>query len=122
MTTAILIGIIVFSNSAGDILTTRAMKQVGEVSTMNPRELLSIVRKVLPNRSFLSGIFFFAVAFSAFLTVLSWADLSLVIPATALAYVVVALGAKFILKEAITLQRWAGILLVCLGVALISMP
>jgi drug/metabolite transporter (DMT)-like permease len=122
MTTAILIGIIVLSNAAGDVLTTRAMKQVGEVSTLKPRELLSIVWKVLPNMSFLSGIFFFTVAFSAFLTVLSWADLSLVFPATALVYVVGALGAKFILKETVTLQRWAGILIVCLGVALISMP
>ena len=122
MTTAILIGIIVLSNAAGDVLITRAMKQVGEISTLKPRELLAIVWKVLSDISFLWGVFFFTVAFIAFLTVLSWADLSLVFPATALVYVVGALGAKFILKETVTLQRWAGILIVCLGVALISMP
>jgi uncharacterized membrane protein len=120
--TAILIGIIVLSNAAGDVLITRAMKQVGEVSTMNPGELLRIVRKVFRNGNFLAGLLSLGAGFGAFLAVISWADLSFVFPATALVYVLGALGGKFILKETITLQRWAGILIICLGVALISMP
>jgi transporter family protein len=122
MKTVILIAVIVLADAAGDVLITRGMKQVGEVSTINPRVLLSIAHKVLMNKSFLSGILFFAVTFFSFLTVLSWADLSLVFPATSLVYVVSTLGAKFILKETVTFQRWAGILLVCLGVALVSLP
>jgi len=120
--TAILIAVIVLADSAGDVLLTRGMKQVGEISTIRWRELLAIARKVLGNRSFLSAIFFICVTFVSFLTVLSWADLSLVFPATSLIYVVSTLGAKFILGETVTLQRWAGILLVCLGVALTSFP
>ena len=120
--TAILIAVIVLADSAGDVLLTRGMKQVGEISTIRWRELLVIARKVLSNRSFLSAIFFICVTFVSFLTVLSWADLSLVFPATSLIYVVSTLGAKFILGETVTLQRWAGILLVCLGVALTSFP
>lgn len=120
--TAILIAVIVLADSAGDVLLTRGMKQVGEISTIRWRELLAIARKVLSNRSFLSAIFFICVTFVSFLTVLSWADLSLVFPATSLIYVVSTLGAKFILGETVTLQRWAGILLVCLGVALTSFP
>ena len=122
MKTAILIAVIVLADSAGDVLLTRGMKQVGEISTIRWRELLAIARKVLSNRSFLSAIFFICVTFVSFLTVLSWADLSLVFPATSLIYVVSTLGAKFILGETVTLQRWAGILLVCLGVALTSFP
>jgi len=120
--TAILIAVIVVADSAGDVLLTRGMKQVGEISTIRWRELLAIARKVVSNRSFLSAIFFICVTFVSFLTVLSWADLSLVFPATSLIYVVSTLGAKLILGETVTLQRWAGILLVCLGVALTSFP
>jgi len=122
MKTAIMIAIIVLADSAGDVLLTRGMKQVGEVSTIKLRELVIIGRKVLSNGNFLTAIFFIVVTFFSFLTVLSWADLSFVFPATSLVYVMGTLGAKFILKETITLQRWVGILLVCLGVALISFP
>jgi drug/metabolite transporter (DMT)-like permease len=51
---------------------------------------------------------------------LSWADVSFAIPATALSYVVGALGARFLLHERVTGARWAGVALVCLGVALLS--
>ena len=98
------------------------MKQVGEISTINPSALLAIGRKVITNRSFLCGLFFLAITFFSFLIVLSWADLSLVFPAKALVYVASTVGAKFILGETVTSQRWAGISLVCLGVALISLP
>ncbi len=122
MRTAGLIALIVFADSVGDVLLTMGMKQVGEISTINPRALLAVGRKVITNRSFLCGLFFLAVTFFSFLTVLSWADLSLVFPAKALVYVASTLGAKFILGETVTSQRWAGISLVCLGVALISLP
>ncbi len=122
MKTAILIAMIVLADSAGDVFITKGMKQIGEVSTLNLKVLLSTARRVLGNSSFLLGILFFSVTFFSFLAVLSWADLSLVFPATSLVYVVSTLGAKFILKETVTIQRWAGILMVCLGVALISLP
>jgi drug/metabolite transporter (DMT)-like permease len=121
MKTAILIAMIVLADSAGDVFLTRGMKQVGEISTLNPRALLSIGGRVIGNKSFLSGIFFITITFVFFLIVLSWADLSLVFPAKSLIYVLSTLGAKFFLKETVTFQRWAGILLVCLGVALVSL-
>ncbi len=122
MKTPILIAMIVLADAAGDVFITKGMKEVGEISTLNPRELLSIARKVLTNKNFLSGLFFLTVTFLSFLAVLSWADLSFVFPATSLVYVVSTLGARFVLKETITFQRWAGILFVCLGVALTSLP
>ncbi len=122
MKTAILIAVIVLADAAGDVLVTRGMKQVGEVSTVRPKALLSMAGKVMTNRSFISGILFFALTFFSFLTILSWADLSFVFPATSLVYVVSTLGAKFILKETVSFQRWAGIFLVCFGVALTSLP
>jgi drug/metabolite transporter (DMT)-like permease len=54
------------------------------------------------------------------LALLSWADLSYVLPVTSVGYVVVALIGKFLLNEEITPYRWTGILLVMAGVALVS--
>lgn len=122
MKTAVLITIIVLADSAGDVLLTMGMKQVGEISTINPRALLTIGRKVITNRNFLFGLCLVAVTFFSFLIVLSWADLSLVFPAKSSVYVASTLGAKFILGETVTFQRWVGISLVCLGVSLTSLP
>lgn len=122
MKTAILIAMIVLADSAGDVFLTKGMKQVGEISALNPRALLTIGGRVISNRSFLSGIFFMAITFVSFLIVLSWADLSLVFPAKSLVYVLSTLGAKFFLDETVNFQRWTGIVLVCLGVALTSLP
>ena len=121
MKTVALIAMIVLADSAGDVLLTMGMKQVGEISTIRPRALLIIGRKVITNRNFLSGLFFLAVTFFSFLIVLSWADLSLVFPAKSLVYVASTLGAKFILGETVSFQRWAGISLVCVGVFLTSL-
>jgi len=122
MKTAFLITIIVLADAAGDVLLTRGMKQVGEISTINPRALFGIGGRVITNKSFLSGIFFVTITYVSFLIVLSWADLSLVFPAKSLVYVLSTFGAKFFLEETVTFQRWLGIVLVCLGVALTSLP
>ncbi len=122
MKTAVLITMIVLADSAGDILLTMGMKQVGEISAINPRSLLTNGRRVITNRNFLLALFFLAVTFFSFLFVLSWADLSLVFPAKSLVYVVSTLGAKFVLGETVTFQRWTGISLVCVGVSLSSLP
>ena len=58
--------------------------------------------------------------FASYLTALSWADLTFVLPATAFGNVIVALLAKFWLHEAISIERWAGIVLITLGVAFVA--
>lgn len=121
MKTAIIIAIIVLADSAHDVLLTKGMKQVGEVSTIKPRELLLFARKVVSNKYFLAGFSCTLVYFFSFVAVLSWADLSFVFPATSLVYVTSTLGARFFLGERVSLQRWAGIILVCAGVALTSL-
>jgi len=120
--TAILIAIIVLADSAGDVLLTKGMRQVGEVSTFAPRALLAIARRAIRNHHFLASIVFMVTHFVGFLAVLSWADLSVVFPATTLVYVIGTLAAKFILQETISTHRWAGTMLVCLGVGLVSLP
>ncbi len=67
------------------------------------------------------GILCMAVSFFLFLALLSGEDLSFVLPATALAYVMSVLGAMYILKETVSASRWIGTLIICAGVALITL-
>lgn len=122
MMTAIMIVIIVLSNSAGDVFITKGMKRVGEISTLNPVELLKIFGQVFTSKDFPLGILCLAVSFFSFLYVLSWADMSFIVPATSIVYVFSVIGARLFLNEEINRMRWLGTLFVCLGVALICVP
>ena len=122
MKTALALSIIIFAGSLGDVLLAKGMKRVGEVSTLRLRELALIGTRVVRNAAFLLGLLCMTISFGAFLAVLSWADLSFIVPATSLSFVVSTLGAKWLLKERINRLRWIGTLLVCVGVALLSLP
>jgi uncharacterized membrane protein len=122
MMTAMMIVIIVLSNSAGDVFITKGMKKVGEISTLNPVELLRVFGQVLTSKDFPLGILCLAVSFFSFLYVLSWAEMSFIVPATSIVYVFSVIGARLFLNEEIDRRRWFGTLFVCLGVALICVP
>ena len=122
MKTALMITIIVFSTAASDVLIARGARQVKRLSVFKLSEIPVITPRILSNVSLLSGVLMAAASFFAFLIVLSWADLSLVLPATSLSYVIATLGSKIILRERINRLRWTGTFLVCAGVALISLP
>ena len=119
MRTALLLIVVVLAGTGGDIMLTHVMKKVarGEPWTWGiaPRR---IGRAVVDPQMWM-GIGLMALAFFAFITVLSWANVSLVVPATAANYIVGALGAKLLLKERVNKTRWAGVLLVAAGVALV---
>ena len=117
MKSAIMIAIIVFCTSAANVLIARGMKQVSNTRAKSPA-----VKRALSNANYLISIALMGLSFFAFLAILSWDDVSLVIPATSLEYVLSTIGAKYILKERISPLRWTGICLVCIGVALILLP
>ena len=122
MKTTLMIMVIVFSTAASDILIARGSRQVKSLSVFKLSEIVVIGRRILSNLSLLSGVLMASVSFFAFLIVLSWADLSLVLPATSVNYAITTFGSKLVLKERINRLRWTGTLFVCLGVALISLP
>jgi drug/metabolite transporter (DMT)-like permease len=107
---------IVFSASVGDVLLSVGMKQIGAISATRWLYLLFALR----NPFVVLGILFLLVFFSAYLTALSWADLTYVLPATSLGYVVVALLSKFLLHETVSASRWLGILLIAAGVGFVA--
>jgi len=114
--------IMVLSTTVGDILLARAMKQVGDLGLLRrTKGLAAAVRAAMLNPNMLAALFFFAVGFFTLLISLSWADLSLVVPATAsLTFVTNAIAAKLFLGENVDRRRWAANILVCLGVALLA--
>jgi len=119
MRTFVFLAIVVLSGTGGDIAVTYAMKQIGEVKNFSPRALLGVLWRALQSKWMWLAIALMAVAFFSLLALLSWADVSFVVPATAANYVVGAVGAKFLLNEHISRTRWAGSVLVAAGVALV---
>jgi drug/metabolite transporter (DMT)-like permease len=85
---------------------------------MNFSQILVVLRQIITNPAVLSGIACQAIAFVTFISVLSWADISFVRPATALTYISSMVGAKFLLKEEFGRERLFGITLIGFGVVI----
>jgi drug/metabolite transporter (DMT)-like permease len=116
------IAMIVLASTAGDILISHAMKQIGDLGELRERRgLLHVAKRVLRNGGFLSGLCFMACGFFSLLFALSWADVSLVGPASAsLTFVSNAVAARIFLRERVDHRRWTAALLVAGGVALLA--
>jgi drug/metabolite transporter (DMT)-like permease len=110
-------------STIGDVLLSRAMKQVGDLGELRKTAgLWIVIERILQTPSFLLGICTLALGFFSLLVGLSWGDLSLVVPASAsLTFVLNAIAAKFFLHERVDHRRWMAALLVAGGVALLAM-
>ena len=102
--------------SIGDALLKRGMIQFGSVNLRHPLHVITS----LGNPWILLGIVCLIAFFSSYLTALSWADLSYVLPATALGYVLVTLVGKYFLHENVSPLRWLGVLLISCGVSWVT--
>lgn len=114
---------IVTFSTAGDVLLSRAMKQVGDVGELRRRSgLLTVLARIARNPSFVLGVSSMAAAFYAMLFGLSWADVSLVVPAaTSLTFVTNAVAARIFLHERVDHRRWIAAVLVAGGVVLLAL-
>jgi len=118
MRTAAILIFVVVTGTGGEICLTHAMKLLGEVHDFRPRAIAAFVLRALRVSWLWIAVLLMASSFFAFLAMLSWFPVSFVIPATSLAYVAGAFGAKFFLGEHLNGTRWAGIILICLGVGM----
>ncbi len=107
---------VAFFAATGDGFIARGMKQVGNVSLHH----LAGIFLVVLNPIIALGVVFLLIFFSCYMTALSWADLTYVLPATSVRYVVLTLIAKFVLHENVSLTRWLGILLISAGVGFVT--
>lgn len=113
----VLAGITVFS-TLGDSLLARGMKDLGNVSVSLHN--FSVLLLAVLNPWVTVGILLLLAFFGCYMSALSWADLTYVLPATSLAYVLVALVGHFRLHEEISPTRWLGIALIAAGVGFVA--
>jgi drug/metabolite transporter (DMT)-like permease len=103
-------------NGAGDVMLKRGMENLGAIHLSRWTHIFN----AFLDPWILLGITLLAGFFYAYLTALSWADLTYVLPATALGYVVTAFLSRVFLHEAVSPWRWAGVLLITCGVGLVA--
>jgi drug/metabolite transporter (DMT)-like permease len=118
--TFLFLALMVLFNSAGDTLLSRGMKEVGEIRFGAPVLVWHELLRILGTGSIWLGIASLLSFFVCYLLLLSWADFSFVMPATASVFVVVPLLGAFLLHEHVSATRWVGVAIICIGVALVS--
>lgn len=112
----LILGLVSVSAPLGDTCLSRGMTHLPAISLAHPATLIAAVFTPW----IAAGIVMLIGFFASYLTALSWADLTFVLPATAFGNVIVALLSRFWLGEAISLERWAGIVLITLGVGFVA--
>jgi len=115
----VLFVMIIVVGTAGELCLGRAMKETGELQRFHPGAAASLLWRSLRVKWIWIGVAMMTLAFLSLLLLLSFEDVSFVVPVTALSYLVGALGGIFFLGERVEPQRWIGISLVCVGVTLV---
>jgi drug/metabolite transporter (DMT)-like permease len=111
----VLLAVIIFG-STGDSFLSRGMKQVGSIDIHH----ISSIFTAIANPWVILGIFFLLGFMASYMTALSFADLTYVLPATAISYINMTLISIFWLHEHVSAQRWAGVALIVAGVGLVA--
>ena len=104
----------------GHVLLSKGMKTVGDLTEAPAARVGGMVLSAITNPWLLLGVTLQASFFFMYITLLSRADVSKILPMTAFDYIVVAVLASLILAEPITPARWTGIGFIVLGVVLVS--
>ena len=119
--TVVVMLLAVLAATAGDILMSQGMRAVGEVRITGLASLWRTGVRIFTTGKIWAAITMMATFFFLWLSVLSWADLSLALPMTALTYVLNAALAGPLLGERVTLLRWIGTLLIFAGVVAVTL-
>ncbi len=105
--------------NAGDLLLKRGMSTIGAVE-FTASGLAHAFRLTVTNPTIWLGILFLLGFMICYMTVLSWADYSYVMPAGAFGYAVLTFLAVIFLHESVSPRRWVGVILICIGVLLVG--
>jgi drug/metabolite transporter (DMT)-like permease len=117
----LLVALMVGSTTAGEVLQAMGMRHHGEIRDFRPTALGRAAALLARNRYVIGSVAAMAVSFFAFMKLLSFANLSFVVPVSAVTYVLETVLAKYVLREHVNWLRWAGASLVICGVALVSL-
>lgn len=118
----LLVGVIVLCNALADLLSTAGMRRYGKVRDLHPGGMRRLMSGLARNRYVIGGVVANALGFFGLMSLLSSAELSFAVPATAASVVLETGLAKVVLKEEVHWQRWLGALAIACGVALLALP
>ena len=118
----LLVGIVMLCNCCADLMNTAGMRLHGKVEDLSPNGLARLIRRLTRNRYVIGGFLANAAGFFALMALLSVANVSFAIPATAGSFVLETALAKLLLKEDVHWQRWLGSSVIACGVALLTLP
>ena len=105
--------------NAGDLMLKRGMMHIGAVQ-LSLSGLTHALRLTITSGDIWLGILFLTGFLLSYMTVLSWADYSYVMPAGAFGYALLTLLAVIFLHESVSLVHWVGVMLICIGVLLVG--
>ena len=117
-TLVMILAMVVCANT-GDLLLKRGMTKIGAVE-ISASGLQQAFLATITNGSIWIGIVFLTGFMLSYMTVLSWADYSYVMPAGAFGYALLTLLAVVFLHENVSPRRWVGVVLICIGVLLVG--
>lgn len=118
--TLVLVMIAALLGGSGHVMLAKGMKTVGDLTEAPTHHLGAMIAHALSSPWVLLGVAFQASFFAMYLTLLSRADVSKILPMTAMDYIVVVFLAQVLLAEAVTPARWVGVGLIVAGVTLVS--
>ena len=114
----LLIGLVF--ESTGIVLLKKGMSEIGEIQALTPAAIGHALKAGVTNTQILLGVFFQALFFACLLILMSKSDISFLWPLTALSFVFATVAAMIFLNERVSPTRWAGVVLIMAGAALIS--
>ena len=117
--TLVMVLAMVVCANVGDLMLKRGMSQNGAVQ-MTGAGVAHAFQLTVTNGTIWVGIFFLTGFMVVYMTVLSWADYSYVMPAGAFGYALLTLMAVIFLHESVSPRRWVGVVLICVGVLLVG--
>jgi uncharacterized membrane protein len=117
--TLVMILVMVLCANVGDLMLKRGMTKIGAVQ-LSPAGLEHAFRLTVTNGTIWIGILFLIGFTISYMTVMSWADYSYVMPAGAFGYALLTLLAVIFLHERVSGRRWIGVVLICIGVLLVG--
>jgi len=111
--------LMVLCANLGDLMLKRGMLQIGAVQ-ISPSGIWHALLSTIHNGTIWLGILFLIGFTLCYMTAVSWADYSYVMPAGAFGYAVQTLLAVVVLHESVNAQRWIGVVLIVTGVLLVG--
>jgi uncharacterized membrane protein len=120
MKTAVVLIVAIISQAIGNVFLSKAMKAITMSSAAAGEDVFATAARAAATPTLWLGTALLILFFVLYSAALSWADLSFVLPATAFGYVLNVAAGHYFLSESVTPARWAGSVIITLGVFLVS--